>query len=422
MELLKLNSNTFIEIISTAKKQIIISMPNISDVMAISLAEYKKKGIDIHVFLEFSENIYRSGYGEFESINTLKNAGIEILNKSNFNIYFIIIDDWGYLYFPKSSFMEEEGIAYDLLPMETLQLKSLKLMFNLLDDEDRDFETLAEDVGIEKLEEISKNINYISDNEISVLENKFKTDVPLKPDYGRTLETYKAKFQLVELKFTGANFLSKKVKLPPKALPFKDMQLQKAIEANLRLFTDYTESEYLNDFNKLKEKIEIIREKYCYHLKCREKNIIIRDEKGNFISDIDSSKGDILKTQVNLLNMLQSEINKSREQIRSNLFIFLLSNPPDNYKSLNETNLKNEIRNMVNGIVSKIHFPLAAKLINDMKLEYSFYDLTWEDLNNEKVLTELLEKGLINNNEKSYFDELAIAAKKENICSKTINQ
>lgn len=120
--------------------------------------------------------------------------------------------------------------------------------------------------------------------------------------------------------------------------------------------------------------------------------------------------------------MLQSEINKSREQIRSNLFIFLLSNPPDNYKSLNETNLKNEIRNMVNGIVSKIHFPLAAKLINDMKLEYSFYDLTWEDLNNEKVLTELLEKGLINNNEKSYFDELAIAAKKENICSKTINQ
>ncbi|MFZ4413811.1 MAG: hypothetical protein ACOYOV_12065 [Bacteroidales bacterium] len=411
MKLLKNNFKNFVDLISLAKKQIILSVPNISELMAISLSDIKTKNIDIHIFLEFSELTYRTGYGEIKSLEILEKADINILNKSAFNIYFIIVDDWGYFYFPKSSFIEEEGIALDLFQMESQQLKSLKLMFGLLDDNDMDFENIAESIGIDTLKIISDNITAIPKTEITTLESKFITDPPLKPIYGRTLEVYKAKFQYVELKFIGANFLSKKVKLPSKALPFKDMHLQKAIEANLKLFTDINGLEILSEFYVQKIIIERIRSQYLFHLKCRDKNIIIRDEKGDFLEKIEELKNDIVIAKENIINMLQSEINKSREQIKNNLFIFLKSNPPEEFAGLNEDNLENEIRNMVGNIISNIHFPNAVNLIKGMKLEYAFYDLTWEDLNNENVLKELLDKKLIDSDEKTYFDKIAIEAK-----------
>ena len=49
-----------------------------------------------------------------------------------------------------------------------------------------------------------------------------------------------------------------------------------------------------------------------------------------------------------------------------------------------------------------------------MKLEYHYYDLTWEDLNNIEVLKEMIDLKLIRPEDKIYFDELAIKADPRN--------
>ena len=75
--------------------------------------------------------------------------------------------------------------------------------------------------------------------------------------------------------------------------------------------------------------------------------------------------------------------------------------------------MEDRIRYEVSKIISKIRFPDANSLLDDMKLDYYYYDITWEDLNNGEFQKEMLEKKLLSENEKIYIDRLAIEAKQD---------
>lgn len=412
LNLLKSDYSTILELLFQAKRQVVISIPNISIEIAESLVTINSRGIDVNIFLEISENTYRNGYGDIQAIEILQKANINIQNKNGLNIYFYLIDDFGYFYFPKSSYHEKEGDAFDLFPIQSSQIKQIKFLFNLLENE-YDMLDIFDKMDSKQIDEISKNINPLNVEIIKQLEVKLNNDPPLKPNFARTLEVYKAKFQYVDLKFKGANINSTKVKLPAKALPFKDNKLKNAIEANLKLFTDLSEKDFLNDFFEIKNKIKELREKYLFHIKIRDKSILKKESRNEFEKEIKSIVDDISNTKTKILNKLQGEINNSRKGIENSLYEFLVTNPPDNTKNLFDEVLEDRIRYEVSKIISRIRFPDANSLLDDMKLDYYYYDITWEDLNNGEFQKEMLEKKLLSENEKAYIDRLAIEAKQD---------
>jgi hypothetical protein len=412
LNLLKSDYSTILDLLFQAKKQVVISIPNISIEIAESLVMINSRGIDVNIFLEISENTYRNGYGDIQAIEILQKANINIQNKNGLNIYFYLIDDFVYFYFPKSSYHEKEGESFDLFPIQSSQIKHIKFLFNLLENE-YDMLEIFDKMDSKQIDEISKNINPLNVEIIKQLEVKLNNDPPLKPNFARTLEVYKAKFQYVDLKFKGANINSTKVKLPAKALPFKDNKLKNAIEANLKLFTDLSEKDFLNDFFEIKNKIKELREKYLFHIKIRDKSILKKESRNEFEKEIKSIVDDISNTKTKILNKLQGEINNSRKGIENSLYEFLVTNPPDNTKNLFDEVLEDRIRYEVSKIISKIRFPDANSLLDDMKLDYYYYDITWEDLNNGEFQKEMLEKKLLSENEKIYIDRLAIEAKQD---------
>jgi hypothetical protein len=413
MELLKSEFKTMVDLFESAQTDITISVPGITEEIAEALIQQTEKGIKLNVYIELDEIVYRYGFGDIKAIKIFEDHNVNVSNRKNFNVYFILIDNTGYFYFPKSRFIEKEGVSFDLFPMETSQVKRIKLLFNLLDEKEPDFEILVEEVGIAQLEAITQTLQKVESVKSKLLIEKLTADAPLAPDIGRTLETYKAKFQIVELKFKGANLHVKRIRLPNNALPFHDDMLKRMIEASLRLFYDIPEKEFLNPFFVLKSDLDLIRSKYLHHLKSREKNIISRNDLTAFKEEIDKLSEQIEKVKGSILNNLQAEIAGTREKIKENLIGFLRINIPDELAGLNDENLEIEIKNLVNGIVSRIRFPKAKDLLGEMKIEYHPYDITWEDLNNKEVLKELLEKKLIDKDEKAYIDQLAIAAKEE---------
>jgi len=281
--ILKSSFTTLCDIFYAAKKQVILSVPNLQVEVADALVEIQKKGVNVEVFLEFSEQTYRQGFGEIEALDELKKNSVEIRNKQGFNIYFIMYDDHGYFYFPKSFFYEKEGSAYDLVPMMDKQINMMKVLFGLNYDTDNEqIQEVIQDIGVEKISEIHKEINYINDNELNEVSQKLKNDPVKKPELTRHLEVYKTKFQVIELEFKGANLSSKKVKLPKKALPFKDKELIEAIESSIRLFKIEKDSDFLKPFFDLKHEVENIREEHLHRLKSRDKRIIKRIELGTF--------------------------------------------------------------------------------------------------------------------------------------------
>jgi len=413
MEILKSNFNTVVDILFSAKKEIVISLPNISTVLADAIIDLKqKKNLRIRIFMEINEQSYRTGYGEIEALKKLSDANITVLDKKGVNLYFIIIDNEGFFHFPKSRFTEEEGIAYDFFPMEPNQVKTIKFLFGALDEDEEIEDEIIEIIDLNLIQSISGSFKIPEKEIIRELITTISNDPPLKPEYNRKLSVYTAKFQFVELKFKGANLHVKKVTLPSKVLPFKDAKLKNSIEANLRMFTELPEKEFMQPFFSLKEEVELLRSNFLVYLKERDKNLIVREEKAAFESILKIITDKVAALKINLQNNLQAEIGKSRDSISENLAEFLRINTVEELKGLTGEILEKEIRNYVLSIVSRINFPSAKHLLADISFSWAYYDLTWEDLNNEKVLKEMVEKKLISPEDQSFISEKAMGVEK----------
>jgi len=409
--ILKSSFTTLCDIFFAAKKQVILSVPNLQVEVADALVEVQNNGVDVKVFLEFSEQAYRQGFGEIEALNVLKENNVEIRNKQGFNVYFILYDNKGFFYFPKSFFYEKEGTAYDLIPMLDKQIAMMKVLFGLTDEESNaQMQEVIEDIGLDKISEVSNGIIHIDQQTVDQIAKKLKDDPVQKPILTRHLAVYKSKYQIIELEFKGANLSSKKVKLPKKALPFKDRELIEAIESNIRLFKVEKDSAFLKPFFDLKSEVEKIREDHLYRLKSRDKSIIKREELGKFNEKIAEVEKKMKKLNEKLSNEIQAEIAATRLKIRDNLLAFLLVNPPEEYTHYKDEVLKAEIANDVDKIIFSIHFPKAHEILEKMSIKQRPYDLTWEDLNDKEVLEDMVKKELITEDEKAYFDQKAFEA------------
>ncbi len=412
MEILMSDYQTVLNIIYSAQKEIAYCAPNISYEVAQALVERKKEtGLSVTVFLEFTEKSYRGGFGDIAAFEELVNNGILVFNNQGYNIFCLIADEVGYFYFPHSRFHQEEGSSLDLFPMEPKQVKKIKLLFGMLDDESPEWDSLVDEIGIETIENVRYAFDVVGEKEQKTIVDSIKNDPPLKPEFSRSLEVYRAKFQFIELTFNGGNIIVKRIHLPPNALPFKDDIFKKNIEANLRLFDNLKEKEFLQPFLEVKKEVDQLREENTVYLKSRKKSLIVRNKKSAFEEKLKGIREKIVALKGGLINDLQNEIAKTRIAIQENLRNFLLANPPSELDELKDETLTIEIENICHQIMSKIRFPLAKHLLLDLDLKCQYYDITWEDLHNDTILEEMKQKELINEEDKTYISELAISAK-----------
>ena len=58
-------------------------------------------------------------------------------------------------------------------------------------------------------------------------------------------------------------------------------------------------------------------------------------------------------------------------------------------------------------------FPSSKDLLKCLEIDYKFYDLTWEDLNNKEILEEMSTYGLIDANDSVTIKKVAIEVESE---------
>jgi hypothetical protein len=408
MKFLKSESSVIIDLLFLATKEIAVSLPNINAELAKTLIALHQRGIKVTVFLELNEMSYRQGYGEIVALEDIRDTGIIMKNRKNINLFFYLIDDSGYFNFPKSSFHELEGVAYDLFPMSYEQVCSVKLLFGLLEKDAKIPDTVSESYDPETHKHITQSISIPDKESVDSLVQKVKKDPPVKPNFMRLLETYIAKVQFVDVKFKGSNLHIKKIKLPKRILPFKDAKLQKALESSIRLFVDIPEKEFFKSFFKIKEDFAIIRMEHITTLQTREKNIILRESKKEFQEQVNALKEKIVDIRKDLINKLQHEINESRNRLMNSLTEFLIENPGSLYQDYDIETRKQQLAYHAMQLVSKVKFPEAKNLLDEIEINVFYYDITWEDLNNKEVLKEMVKKGLFSKNEMAHVAETAV--------------
>jgi len=418
----KLTFQQIAELILNAKSEVIFSSINIHSEIAIPLAEIAGRGIKVKVIIDTDEDNYRNGYGEIKTVDLLRSNKVEIYEVRGNSISFLIVDDTGYFIFPQSLIFKSDASGPNAVLMDSsTRLKLLAHYFPPKTKQEKDT-LLDKALDLQNntkqlIESIVDGINNeITDIKLSNIDEKqlertrknLKLNPALQPDLKRRINTYTAKIQFVELNFVGSNFHTAKVNIPNSALPFRDAELKKSLEAKLNLFDDIKDNQDFEKFNQIKQMVEALRSRQkqsdsadsiLMPIKCRNKSVIHVNDKSKFLDRLELIKKEIESYQKGTLENLEKEILRRKKTIKKELSDFLKANPPKEYQKYSQSLLFDKIDDSVQQIVSQIKFPDVYKLISELKLKYNFYDLTFEDFRDDELIEEFREKEILKSEE-----------------------
>lgn len=408
-----LKSMDLVDLILNAENRIIYSAINLHEELTIALVEAFKKGIEIKVIIDTEEENFRNGFGEIKSIEKLRELGAEIYNIKGNLISFVIADNKGYFIFTQSKIFKDEpsGPNAVLINPSTL-LKMTAHYFPPKSTEDKgalidkviDLQENAET----ELKEIIKDIESgeqdielegIDKKKLAKTKENLKINPPLQPNLKRKINAYTSKIQFVELKFIGSNFHTSKVNIPNNALPFRDAELKKSLKTKLNLFGNIDNNQDLEKFHGIKQKEESMRDTFLIPISCRKKSIIRVKDKKRFLEKLKDIRKEIEAYKNYTLEELEKEILSRKKIIKKELTAFFKKNPPEEYTRYSQDTMFDKIEDSVQNIVSNIKFPEVSKLISGLELEYNFYDLTFEDFRDDKLLEEFREKEILRRGE-----------------------
>lgn len=132
-------------------------------------------------------------------------------------------------------------------------------------------------------------------------------------------------------------------------------------------------------------------------LPCRKgKSILQLSNKAEFETQIELISKEIKKCMKALPEILQDKMFDTKERLLKELLAYFLKNIPAHL--INHTDKdrqKRAIENYTKGIIESIRFPDPHKLVKKMKVQKLYYDLTWLDYSDKKLLEEFKEKKIL---------------------------
>jgi len=399
------------------RESLYICMPLLQPAVfkAINDMQLNQNGnVSVNIGIDFSPESFRQGYGEFDSYHDILKCEYNIVSMKDNRISFVISDEVGYyLFFESRYFIPADKKTYNAVSIDAISMVRLKQhLFHSYTSESEYSSQIADAVIVETEQFKSLPVEFLQSSIISTsiidtelfksVKNDLDNNPPLKPDYHRLVEYYSNKFQYARLEIMGANLRSKKIDLPSKALPIKDADLKKQLEAKLNLFDKSTEAAFFQELESFNDYVAYIRNDFLTSLKCRKESVLNKLDKAKFDKAVSSLKEELTKVTSNKLMELANYIENTKSKLESDLSDFFFQNKEVLFKDTLISNLENEYvmheaKNLAKGTIAKIRWPKAIDLLEGFKINTYFSDITYEDLNNEDLINELIDKGLIDN-------------------------
>ncbi|MEY8251390.1 MAG: hypothetical protein RPR91_03320, partial [Colwellia sp.] len=215
-----INTDALVSLIDRAESSLCYAAPGIQLMPAKALVELARRISPAHilVFLDVDENVLRMGYGEIESINLLKQAGIQVQHLSGLRNGLIVSDCLGYSYTPTALFLEKETT-------DTEALNGMRLMPGQVKETLARLSPASKSIALaqaETPEEKARINSFVSEKQPTRIDEESLKEInqnihslpPVKFDVARQVRVFQPHFQYVELSLTGAAIQRHKLKIP----------------------------------------------------------------------------------------------------------------------------------------------------------------------------------------------------------------
>jgi hypothetical protein len=385
-----LNSSGVANLILSAKQSVCYAGPGIHCEVAKAMVETSSRlGREmLTVCLDFDERVMRMGYGEIAAVKLLRDAGISVRSAPGMRIALVIADNAGFIFTPTALYLEAEpagGAAPNAIRMSGEQLaealsrlspaaKAIAVAQAKNPEEKRYIETLPLDVGS----------NQIADDQFSKVGISLEKAPPVHFDLARQVRVFEPYLQYVELHLSGAAIQRRRLAIPPS---IQKLGGSKDLDDRLHTAFDLIEKGSKLSSKLLEKALNEIRNNFTPSLGKDHGRVVLKSQKTNFVARLAAFRAKLVSHKADVEVKLQQHLDKSRKLIVDYYLPRVVKTPPDALlgQLLRGKPLKDDARQWLNAELDRV-FPTAESLIQEMKLDERFMDVTFETLNRKDFL------------------------------------
>jgi hypothetical protein len=201
---------------------------------------------------------------------------------------------------------------------------------------------------------------------------------PVAFDLARQVRVFEPYLQYVELSLSGAAIQRRRLTIPKE---LQQLGTSKELEGRLRTTFDLIEKGSKLSSRSLEDELNGIRRDLTRSLGKDKGRVILKRAKPTLEKRLSAFTARLQEHQETIKAELQKSLDASRDEVISYYLPIVLAKPPDALVGQILGDLTDDdARKWIARILSKV-FPRAEALIQDMKLEREFKDVTFETLN-----------------------------------------
>lgn len=340
------------------------------------------------VCLDFDDRTMRMGYGDIDAVKLLRDASISVRSMPGLRTALVIADDVGFIFTPTALYLEPEstsGAALNAIRMSSAQIeealarlspaaKAIAVAQAKTTEEKRRIQALPLDVGSEE----------VSDVQFSKIATTLKEVPPIRFDLARQVRVFEPYLQYVELSLTGAAIQRHRLAIPPS---IQKLGSSKDLENRLRTTFELIEKGSKLSSKPLEDALNDIRKNFTPSLGKDHGRVVLKAAKSHLIERLTTFREKLKKHQADVAAELQKHLDESREQIIAYYLPRVIETPPDALlgQLLSGKPSDDDARYWLKEELDLV-FPRAESLIQEMKLNERFKDVTFETLNRKDFL------------------------------------
>ncbi len=340
------------------------------------------------VSLDFDDRVMRMGYGNVDAVKLLLDAGIAVQSSPGLRTALVVVDNEGYIFTPTALYLEAEptdGAASNAVRMSGEQVSQALARLSPA------AKTIA--IAQAKTPEAKQHIEALTVDVVSApitpeklaeVTSSLETAPPVRFDLARQVRVFEPYLQYVELSLTGAAIQRHRMAIPEK---IQNLGGSEELENRLRTTFELIEKGSKLSSKPLEDALNEIRKNFTPSLGKDHGRVVLKAAKPHLVTRLKEFRIKLEAHQKSVAEDLQKHLDTSREQIVAYYLQRVIEAKPDAVRgqSLNGEVSEMAAKRWLTGQLDRV-FPSAESLIQEMKLEERYKDVTFETLNREDFL------------------------------------
>lgn len=378
---------TFVDAVASAELTVRVVGPGVDEPHALALAEAARRGVNVRVVVDPSEEMERHGFGTLRAVEHLLAAGVEVRQLPDNAVGLVLVDGLGYLHVARSRMFAADGAGLNAVRVDAVLAERLSRAFFPPRD---DAERAAKAAATEGAEPNPLPVEPLDAERFDAAQASIRDNPPRDPDLTRQFSAYTTRLQFIDITLEGGTFDQRTVSLPA-GLPIGvSQEFNERLKAQMRVF-GRNDLPALKRFKAFCREVKSVRDEHSVHLPSRDKRIFRTEAKQRLKEEITALQAKIEPMVKDMAAEVEQEVRRIKAYVEKEITrMYVGENPDESGLFRNDPEALDSVaRRKAQSVFAGIRFPDPNEILGRIGLRVHFYDMTWQDFDDEAFVQEL---------------------------------